>query len=183
MNMQQIRMQSQMGRIAIHHTEAKQTIEQPRAELSIKQPQAIIKMNTEKGRLTIDQSQAWADMNLMSITKLNKQHAAEGLKAAKQGAGRRASEGTALMKIEDGGNPLTQQAQTNSSRQMKPLGIDFIPSRFAVAINYEPAKIHTDITAQRPIIDVQTHQPVHHYEPGQVTTEMAQYPELEIDFV
>ncbi|WP_217588518.1 DUF6470 family protein [Lentibacillus saliphilus] len=182
MEMPQIRMQSQMGRIAIHQTKGVQRIEQPRADLSIEQPKANLTIRTDKGKLTIDQTKAWADMNLMNITERNTQHAREGLQAAIEGAARRATQGRALMEIEHKGNPIIQQAGENSTRPHKKLGITFIPSAQSVEINYEPAQVEINAQANEPIINATMQKPIHDYEPGRVNIEMEQYPNLEIDF-
>lgn len=74
-----------MAQIEIQQTAAKQTIRQPKAEMSIQQPKAEIKMRTTPAKLTIDQTKAFADMNLMSIFQRNYQFASDGKQAVLEG--------------------------------------------------------------------------------------------------
>ncbi|MEN2768735.1 DUF6470 family protein [Ornithinibacillus xuwenensis] len=183
MEIPQIRIQSQMAKINISTQSGKQEIRQPKADLSIQQPRAEITMKTTPSKLSIDQTQAWEDMNIRSIERFNEKVAQEAKQAALEGMGRRASQGTELMKIENKGNPLISQAFTNAHDPMRALGIKFIPSVFAVKINYQPSDVQIDVKANKPIIDATVNKPEVNYIPGSVDISMAQYQDLEIDFV
>src|SRR5690625_3080512 len=102
MNIPQLQMTSQMGRIGIEQQMAQLSIEQPKASLKIEQPKADMTMQSTKGKLTIDQSQAWSDLNLMNTAKWNDKMIAESVQKGKEGVARRAEEGARLVKIEDG---------------------------------------------------------------------------------
>lgn len=182
MQLPQIRMQSQMAHIRIHQTSGKQKIRQPEASLSIQQPKAQMTIKTTPSKLDIDQSQAWEDMNLMHVFKLIKKFANEGLQGASQGTARRVQQGDALMRIENKGNPIANQAAQNGFDQMKKLGIKFIPSMFAVKIDYQPAKVNIDVKANKPIIHAEAHKPNIQFQQGAVTIGMKNYQSLEIDF-
>ncbi|WP_156288315.1 DUF6470 family protein [Oceanobacillus salinisoli] len=183
MEFPQIRMQSQFAQIQINQKEAKQEIKQPKADLSIQQPPAEVSIRTIPGKLQIDQTRAWEDMNLKHISKLNKEFAAQGLSKAQEGTARRAREGTELMRIENGGNPLVSQAVANAYDDMKGLGITFIPSHFSVQIDYQPADVQIDVKANKPIIEATPNKPLMNYQPGSVETTLKQKAELEIEFV
>lgn len=176
-------MESQLAQIQIHTTPAKLEMNQPNADLKIKQPPAEISIRTTPGKLEIDQTKAWEDMNLMSIMKRNKIFAEEGLQKVKEGIARRARQGNALMKIEHGGNPIVNQAIENSFDGMKRLGLTFIPSRFSVKINYEPATIDIEVKRNKPIIEATPQKVIHRYQPGSVETSLKQRNSLEIDVV
>lgn len=183
MELPQIRMQSQQARIAIDTQPARQEMIQPKADLSIQQPRAEMTMQTTPAKLTIDQTQAWEDMNLRSVERLNEKIAQDGKQAALEGIGRRAAEGTELMKIENKGNPLISQAVQNAHEPMKALGIKFIPSAFAVKIHYQPSEVQIDVKPNKPIIEARVNKPEVNYIPGDVTVSMANYQDLQIDFV
>ncbi|WLV23980.1 DUF6470 family protein [Aciduricibacillus chroicocephali] len=183
MQLPQIRMESKLGQISLQTINAKQEIRQPQADLSIEQPHAEITMHTKPGKLTIDQSKAFEEMNLMSILRRNDKFAQEGMQAIQEGIGRRAAEGTELMRIEDGGNPLVSQAVNYANPPMKTLAIKFVPSYGSVKINYEPADLDIQVTPQKPRIDVQINKPEMTYTPGRVEVGMLQKAELNIDFV
>lgn len=183
MQVPQIRIQSQTAQIQITQTKGKQEIRQPEAELSIQQPPAQVSINTTPSKLEIDQTKAWEDMNLMHIIRRNDQFAQEGMKGLLEGMGRRAEQGTALMKIENGSNPIANQAITNGHIQMKSLGITFIPSHFSVKTSYQPAEVNIDVQTNQPVIDATIRKVEHQYERGSVDISMKQYQQLEIDFV
>jgi len=183
MQLPQIRMESRLGQISLHTVDAKQEIRQPRADLTIEQPKAEMSIETKPAKLLIDQTQAFEDMNLMNILKRIEKQAQEGMQAASEGTGRRAGEGTELMRIENGGNPIAQQAESRANSPQKALGIKFIPSPFSVKINCEPAQLDIRIEPQKPKIESKVNPPQVDYTPGRVDIELSQRPELNIDFV
>ncbi len=182
MRLPQIRIESQMAKIGMTQSLGKQYLQQPKADLSIEQPKAELSIETKPAKLTIDQIQAWEEMNLMSTPRLIAKHALEGQAAALEGTERRASQGTELMRIEDGGNPLISQAVTNAFPEMKRIGLKYIPSPFSVKIDVEPAELHIHATANKPIIEAKANKPIHQYERGNLHIYMEQYAELKIDF-
>lgn len=69
MEIPQIRMHSQPAKIQIQTEPAQLHMSQTSGDLTIRQPKAEISMRTKQGKLNIDQSQAWEDMNLLSAKK------------------------------------------------------------------------------------------------------------------
>lgn len=183
MQLPQIRTESRLGQISLNTIDAKQEIRQPQADLTIEQPHAEMSIETKPAKLMIDQTQAFEDMNLMNILKRIQKNAQEGMQAASEGTGRRAAEGTDLMRIENGGNPIAQQADSRAHTLQKALGIKFIPSPFSVKINFEPAKVDIRIEPQKVKIEAKVNAPQVDYVPGRVDIELSQRPELNIDFV
>src|SRR5690625_4233515 len=163
MNIPQLQITSQMGRIGLQQKMATLSIEQPKANLQIEQPKADMAMKSKKGKLTIDQSQAWSDLNLMSTPKWNDQMIAEAVEKGKEGVSRRAEEGAELIKIEDGENVFVQLAIQNGHRHPKTLSIKYVPSVFAVKNHYEPGEVQIDIQANKPHIDVHINKTIVHF--------------------
>lgn len=182
MQMPQIQMQSQMAQITIEQSAGKQEIRQPKADLSIQQPTSDVSIQTTPSRLTIDQTQAWEDVNLMSTARLIEKSSQEGQSGLFEGMSRRAEQGSELMKIEAGGDAIVQQAIVNGHNQMKMIGMKYIPSHFAVKINYQPSEVHIDAQANRPIIEARANSPEHTYDPGMVDIRIKNYQQLDIDF-
>lgn len=172
-----------MAKIRITQNEGKQHIEQPQATLQIRQVPSELNIHTIPPKLDINQSKAWEDMNLLSIARRIATHGEAGLQAASEGAARRASEGRELMEIENEGSPIIEQAVRHAQRPQKQLGIDFIPSPFSVQIAYHPGEVTIQSTQHEPRIDAHVNKPIHHYERGDVTIEMDQHANLEIDVV
>lgn len=183
MKLPQIRLESQFASIGMRQPSGNQEIQQPKAEMTIQQPRANLSIETTKSKLTIDQTKAWEDMNLMSTARRIEVTAQEGRSALLEGMQRRAQQGSELMEIENGGNPIKQQAIINGHDQMKSIGFKYIPSQFSVNFHYQPAEVHIDTQANQPIIDVQVRQPEHHYERGHVEIFMERYQQLDISYV
>ena len=87
------------------------------------------------------------------------------------------------MHIERGGNVTAAHAKENSERPPKQFNVGWIPTPFSVKMHYEQAKLQIDVTAQKPIIDVQVRQPILDYTPGSVTVNVSRKNSLKIDFV
>jgi len=177
----QIRMTSQMAQIGMKQTFSKQKLHQPEADLTIEQPKADVRIQAPLGTLTIDQTEAFTDANLLSAGDLIDKKAREGLQLAASGTARRAREGSELMRIENEGKPIIMQAQRNGYRQKKDLTIDFIPSPFSVQIDYEPKDVQIDVNVNHPTITAHPRAPEHEVERGKVDIYMRQYENLHID--
>ncbi|TMN21354.1 DUF6470 family protein [Lentibacillus cibarius] len=183
MQMLQIRMESQPAKIHIQTSPPIQKIHQSQAEMSIRQPKADLSITTTPSKLTIDQTKAWEDMNLMSLSKWMEKFADEGRKGAMEGTARRVRQGAELMTIEHDGNPIARQASGNAFDEMKRIGITFVPSPFAVKLNYRPSKVQIDARANEPMINAEPQKVIHQYTPGDVAITMQQHQDLQIDFV
>ncbi|MFD1416980.1 DUF6470 family protein [Oceanobacillus jeddahense] len=183
MEIPQIRMHSQQAKIQIQTEPAQLHISQPPGDLTIRQPNAEISMHTRQGKLTIDQSQAWEDMDLLSAKKSIARNAQAGEQAAMQGIARRARQGNAFMRIENRTDPIKTQAIENAFSEQKRLGLAFIPSTFAVKTSYEPAELDIQVQTHQPIIEGSVNSPIMQYTPGSLETSLAQRPELTIEVV
>ncbi|ELK47062.1 hypothetical protein M662_14700 [Bacillus sp. SB49] len=181
MGVPQIQLQTSPGKISILTKRPEQTIRQPRAEQSIEQPKADVTIRQKKGKLTIDQTNAWHNIDLKSSPVRTRELAGMAREDLLSGIARVAGEGDELMRIENGGSPIADQAQRNS-------GYDFTftpggrPVYELVALSYEPGKAEISVTPRKPIIETVPHKPEHIYRKGAVQVEMAHYPELKIDW-
>lgn len=182
MQLPQLRMESQFAKIQINQTNARLEIKQEQPQVMIQQPKPEVRMQTTPSKLSIDQTQAWEDMDLLSIFRRNDRFASEALQALQAGLARTAREGNELMKIENGGNPIAAQAKRMSSPPPKELGIKFIPSHFAVKTHYQPSELHIDVTTNKPKIDAKIHAPQFTYHPGDVQTSLLQRNYLKITY-
>jgi hypothetical protein len=183
MNLPQIRLESTLAKIAIETTLPVQEIEQPPAELDLQQPPAEIKIEKTPAKLTIDQTKAWEDMDLKHIFRRIEEFAQQGYEDWLEGMARVSRQGDELMRIEDGGDPIAEQAKENSEDPMYEFNIGWVPSHFSVKTNFEPAIVHIDVKVNKPIIKTKINKPIINYTPGKVTTELVQRNSLKIDFV
>ncbi|QIZ65901.1 DUF6470 family protein [Geobacillus subterraneus] len=183
MQLPQIRLQSTFAKIAIKTTPPVLEIKQPPAELDLQQPSAEMKIETTPAKLTIDQTKAWEDMDLKHIFRRIEEFAQQGYEDWLEGLARVSRQGDELMRIEDGGNPLAEQAKENSEDSIYDFNIGWIPSLFSVKTNFEPAKVHIDVKVNKPMNQTKINKPMIHYTPGKVTIDLAQRNSLKIDFV
>ncbi|WP_332650971.1 DUF6470 family protein [Lysinibacillus sp. 54212] len=165
----------------------KQHIEQPKATQTIQQPAAILDINTTRGQLKIDSSQARRDLGLIGPLESSRNYAEKGKQELLKGISRRAGEGRQLMESAGKGQgraPIQSIAKQNHGpKRAGPYNIKFVPSIGSVKIDYTPGKTDVNFTPQKPKIDVQVNKPIHKYTPGDVTGTMIQRPHVEIDVV
>lgn len=183
MQLPQIRLQSNFMKIGLNIEQPVQEIEQPKAIQSIEQPKAIVEIQTTPGKLTIDQSEARADMDLKSIAVRIRELSQNGYQDGLEGTKRRVIEGEQLMQIEHKGNPIAEQAKANSEGPEKQFNLGWIPSHFSVKLQYEPTKVNIHVEPQKPIIHTEVQRPIHNYLPGKTTVEVLERNNLEIDFI
>ncbi|MFB7035420.1 DUF6470 family protein [Bacillus altitudinis] len=181
MQIPRLLMEQTYAKLQMSTTPSKQEVEQPRAELEIQQPRAVMNIRRTPSKLTIDQTEAFADMDIKSIFRRSEEWAAEGKRAIGEGMGRRAEEGSELIKIENGGNAIAEFAKINGSPPAKQFNIGVIPSFFSVKIHYQPSELKIDVEPQKAIIEATPHKPIVNYQPGKVHIDMLQYPELKIE--
>lgn len=181
MQIPQIRIESQAGKIGLNINKPIQSIEQPQADLSIEQPPAEMTINRQPGRLTIDQTLARENLDLKSVFKRNEENAQLGYQTLMEYISKTVQEGDELMKIENGGQPLIDQAVRSMDRETV-FNTGNTPSQESVQIEYTPAKVEIEWHRNKPNIQVQINKPIHEYTPGNVEVFMQQHPSLNIDF-
>ncbi|MCJ7843293.1 DUF6470 family protein [Lederbergia sp. NSJ-179] len=183
MRIPQIQMESQQAKIAIQTVAARQSIQQPKADVRIEQPQAEMKMRTTPGKLTIDQSQAWEEMNLKSTFKAVKENAVKGNQKVMEGIARVAQEGDEMIEIQNGQNAFVEQAKRHANPPLPEANITWIPSPLAVKSHYEPGRVEIQFQPKKPRIDAAIRKPIMNYSPGDVQIQLAQRNNLKIDLV
>lgn len=183
MNIPKLQVQSTKAQINLNIQKPVQQIEQPSANLDIQQPKAVLTMKTTKSHLSIDTEQARADVDLKSLKRRIEDFAAEGQQGVSDGIARRAQQGTELMKIENGGNPIKSQAQQTGRQPYSGLAIKFVPSYGSVKVDFQPGSIDIQVEPQQVINNTTTNKPIHNYTPGKVKVEMQQHASIQIDWL
>jgi hypothetical protein len=182
MELPQIRLQSTNAQINIQTQRGQLEIQQPPAELSIQQPKAEMQIERTPSRLTIDQTKAREDVDLKSVFKRTTEAAQWGRQAILEGTARRIKEGEQLMRIENGGNSISEIAKRKRFLPEHEFGLGWIPSEGSVKVDYDPAKVNINWKGNRPIIESQINKPIINYTPGKVDINMKQYQSLKVDF-
>lgn len=187
MRLPQIQIRTTDIKMDLQIHDPKQHIEQPRATQRIQQPAAILDINTTRGQLKIDSSQARRDLGLIGPLESSRNYAEKGKQELLKGIARRAGEGRQLMESAGKGQgraPIQSIAKQNHGpKRAGPYNIKFVPSIGSVKIDYTPGKTDINFTPQKPKIDVQVNKPIHKYTPGDVTGTMLQRPDVEIDVI
>jgi hypothetical protein len=182
MNFPSIRIQSQPALTEIKTLRGTFSIEQSPAKLDIQQPQAELNIKRIPSKLTIDQTKAREDVDLKSIFKRTEEFAHLGYQDWLEGIARRRQDGDELMRIENGGNPIAEQAKRNGMKPPKEFNIGWIPSYGSVKIDYEPGKVDIQVETKKPIINSKENKPIISYSPAKVNISLKQYQSLKIDF-
>ena len=181
MNIPQLQIQTTPGVLGLRITKPTQEIEQPGPVINQQQPAAILEMSSTRPQLSLDTTEARADLDLKSVFRRSEEYAQLGMQGAQEGTARRAQESQQLLRIENGGNVLADLAKQNGTPPPSELGIRFVGDRSKVQMSIQPGTLNINASAQKPIFDVQVNKPIHHYTQGKVTGEMEQYPSLQID--
>jgi hypothetical protein len=177
-------MDTTYGKLGLNITAAKQTIRQEPADMSIQQPDAELNIRAKPGKMDIDQSQAFAEANLKHIFQVIDDYAQKGRQAVYEGIARVTQQGDALMKIENGGSPIAEQARVNSEDPPLEFNIGWMPkSPFSVKFNYQPAQVNINWQTHKPNIEVKINKPEHTYTPGDINGYMRQWPSLTIEVI
>jgi hypothetical protein len=183
MQIPQIRTQTTQAILGIEKSNARLDIQQNHAQMELRQSKAVMEMKRTPPKLNIDQTQAWADMNLKNILRRNKEFAAEGNQAWMQYLAKTAQEGSELMKIENGGGVIAAQAKRNGQLPKHEFGLGFIPSPFSVKINYQPGDVQINAQPQKVVSNIKAQNPTFHYQPGSIDYHLKQQNSLQIDVI
>ncbi|OLN24039.1 hypothetical protein BTO30_01065 [Domibacillus antri] len=182
MNISTIQIHTTKAQIGMTTTAGRQSIQQPPASVDIWQPKADMTIQTKAGLMTIDQSQAWADMDRKHIFQRTREMAAEGMRKALEGTGRRAAEGRELADPYKGRNAIVAQAARHSTRNYE-TEPGLIPSHGSVKLNYEPAVLTIDVQVRPVENNTRANKPIIHYQPGDVNIQLKQYASIEFQVV
>ncbi|MBT2643577.1 hypothetical protein J7I80_15150 [Bacillus sp. ISL-41] len=182
MQFPQIRLQSTFAQTEIRTQPSQLEMEQPKAELSIQQPAAELNIDRKPAKLTIDQTEARADMDLKHVSRRIEEAAQQGYQDWLAGLARVSQDGDELMMIENGGQPIADQAKRNSETPMLDFNIGWIPSAGGVKLGYDPGKVDINWKTNKPVIESKINKPVINYTPGKAEVSLKQHPSLKIDF-
>ncbi|GGC83003.1 hypothetical protein GCM10007216_11970 [Thalassobacillus devorans] len=182
MEFPQIRLSSERAYLGIRVERGHQSIEQPKAELHIQQPKADMSIKQLPGKLTIDQTNAWQNLGLKSSRVRTEETADHAKRTVLEGTARMAEEGDELMRIENGGEPLADQAARNAIWQFD-YPLDGMPVYDLVSIDYQANEPEISFTKNEPVIEAVPQKVRYDYQPRKVEVFMQKYGALDIDFV
>src|SRR5690606_13764529 len=120
---------------------ARQSIQQPQAEMHISQPQAEMKIKQNPGRLTIDQTQAWEEIGLKSMKTFTRDNTQRAYRQVSETISKIVNEGKEMLNIHTGMNVYAEQAKRQANPPPADFNITWIPSPFTVKVHYQHGKV------------------------------------------
>ncbi|WP_419877942.1 DUF6470 family protein [Brevibacillus centrosporus] len=184
MRLPQIRMEQQFIKLGLDIQKPVQEIQQPKAELNIRQEPAIIEIHSPQGELSIDSSEAQANLDLRSPARRIRDNAEYGQQKWLEAIAQISLEGDRLAAIENKGNPIADLAFEDSGIYE---GKEIIAAGSIVGdgieIRYDAKKPVINVTVRGYHMDPEIKKPVLNYTPGKVRGEIEKWNSLTIDFV
>ncbi|OOE03589.1 hypothetical protein BO219_07155 [Anoxybacillus kestanbolensis] len=181
MKIPQLTMQATFPQLSITVERGYMHMRQQQAEMSIEQPKPQLEMKTTPPRLTIDQTEAWADMDLKHIFRRIEEAAQDGYASWLSYLETTAIQGDELMRIEQGGDVLAMQAQANSERPPFDYNVGLIPRPFSVKVSFEPGHINMNWQTSNARIHIEPRLVQIDYKPNVVHIDLARHNNLRID--
>lgn len=171
--------------LGIEHQRTTTEIRQPNAKITMNQPKSDVEIIKTKGKLEIDQSEAFADANLKNPLRLTKEWAQRAKQKLLQNLSKEMSEGRRLMEIEKQKESVIPQiAKENSEIELKEIGLGFMPkSAEQIKFYYEPSELKIKVNTENLKIDVKTHQPIIKFNPGDLHIYLKQKASLHIQVI
>lgn len=184
MQLPQIRMHQTYAQLGLNIKKPVQEIQQPKAELNLRQEPASLDIKQAKGTLSIDTSEAKANIDLRGPLRRTRDNAEYGYQKAMEAIAQIAQEGDRLAAIERGGNPIADIAFEESviyhNTEIIAAG-STVGDGIEIRYDLQPAKIDVEVHGKQ--IDPVIHKPIHNYTPGKVEGYIRQWNSLQIDFV
>ncbi|WP_017756446.1 DUF6470 family protein [Calidifontibacillus oryziterrae] len=168
MQLPRLEITNHFAQLGIRQKRAHLEIHQRHADVMIKQPPADVKMIKTKGKLYIDQSEAFADAGLKHPLRKSREWIQQSLQKAREAVAIDVQQGDQMMRIENGGNAFPQIARQNITPKRQDFNIGYVPSSiFKVKFHYEPSRIKVEVNPEKPIVKFKANPPEMKYHPGQ----------------
>ncbi|MBB5173760.1 DUF6470 family protein [Texcoconibacillus texcoconensis] len=162
MQVPQIQMNSQTAQIGMQSQRPQMQVQQPEADLSIQQQHGGMTIHKQDGQLSIDQSQAFAEANLIGPLRSSDEFAAQASQAAFQYAAKVAQQGEMLKQIESGQPAIPEIARQDGILDPPPqVTHGWMPSSaFSVQFDYNAGDINVDAQPDNLDIHVNKNDPM-----------------------
>ncbi|KHE69121.1 DUF6470 family protein [Halobacillus sp. BBL2006] len=177
----QLQVQTQPAKLNLKTNSAVHEYKQMKAEQSIQQPESDLSIRQRPGNLTIDQSNAWRNLHLKTVFERAEEFADYSNQKWLEGVGQTAREGDELMRIENKGNPIAEQAKRNAVMDFTYQPGD-TPGYDLVKVSYDATPADIQVKPNAPIIEHTPRYPQFSYQRGNVDVTLAQHSEVRIDW-
>ncbi|MGG3887086.1 DUF6470 family protein [Brevibacillus panacihumi] len=180
----QIRMESTFARLGLNINKPIQEIRQPTAKMNLSQVPAKLEIEQARIELSIDSSQARANIGIMTSMQFSDSNAAHGKQKAMQAIAEKAQEGDRLMRIYTKENAI---ANISREKGMRALEGGYTPPAASadegVDIQFQLKPVVIQVQRNGMTMKPVTKPPELSYTPGKVEPYMIQYNSLKIDVV
>ncbi|NGQ95631.1 hypothetical protein G3578_10745 [Brevibacillus sp. SYP-B805] len=184
MRLPQIRIHQTYARLGLDIQKPVQEIRQPRAELNMIQKPAVLEIHQPQGVLTIDTSEAQANIDLRGPLRRTQDNAEYGKRMWLEAIAQISEEGDRLAAIENGGNPIADIAFENSViYEGKEILAEGSIVGDGVELHYEAKKPIINVHLGGVHMNPETHKAIHQYTPGKMRGYIQQWNSLQIDVV
>lgn len=180
----QLRMESTFARLGLNINKPVQEIRQPTAEMNLSQVPAKLDIEQARLELSIDSSQARANIGIMTSTQFSESNAAYGKQKAMQAIAEKSQEGDRLMRIYTKENAIAAIGREKGLRVLE--GGYRPPTASAdegVDIHIQLKPVVVQVQRNGMTMNPVTKPPELSYTPGKVEPYMIQYNSLKIDVV
>jgi hypothetical protein len=184
MQIPQIRLEQTMAQLGLHIQKPVQDIRQPQADLNMEQIAAVIEIHQAPGILTIDTSEAKANMDLRGPLRRTQDYAEFGKQRMYEAIAQISMEGDRLAAIErKGSNPIADIAYEESGIYENTDIIADHTGGDGIEMNYQPQPVQINVELGGVKMNPQINPPELHYQRGKVEGYIRVKNSLLIDFV
>ncbi len=184
MRIPQIRMEQKYARLGLDIQKSVQEIRQPPAEVIMRQEPAQLEIHQPLGKLTIDSSEAQANIDLRGPLRRGRENAEYGYQKWLEAIAFISQSGDRLAAIERKGNPIAEIAFEESTiYDNTEIIAEGSLTGDGVEIRFEAQKPVIDVQVKGVTMHVEINKPIHNYTPSKVNGQILQWNSLAIDFV
>lgn len=185
MQIAQLRIRQTYAQLGLNIRKPVQEIEQPRAELNLRQEPAILEIRQARGSLSIDTSEAQANIDLRGPLRRSRDNAEYGYRKAMEAIAQISQEGDRLRSIENrGANPIAdiafEEGVIYRNTEIIAEG-SIVGDGIEIRYHLKPAEIRVEPRGAR--MDPEIKKPIHNYTPGKVEGYIRQWNRVTIDVV
>jgi hypothetical protein len=177
MKMPQIKIEQRTGKIGLQIKKPQQSLRQEKSTLEIHQDVGKLKIKKDVVEVNVDNYPARYDLGYKNSSDMVKQSARQGKEAVIKAIGQYSQQGDQLMRIENKGKPLVQQAKQATQAGKKEIGLRW---KRGPKINVKPHKLELDYKPNYPSIKSSMGSVATDLERGTVKVSLDQYNKLKI---
>ena len=160
MQLPMLQIESAQAQLGFRSHRPHMQIKQRHADLQIDQEFAEINMSRTKPRLSIDQTEAFADANLKGALRQHEEFFQSGQRKYMEYLAKTVRQGDQLMRIEHGLNKYPQIIKQDHNTPPKQVEIGWMPrTADRIKINFQPSELKVDVRIKEPTFRVQINDP------------------------